>query len=275
MFKKFAFSLFLCIFTISIVSAQSTNKQWEYLEVSEINSSYNYPNIESFPYRTYNFFNEGKVISGTASLDWLGKSGWELVGAISTGENNSSTKLVFKRPYNQQRTKNEIEQLSKTFAVQTKIPTADLIDLDAQATKQKLDDFNRREEERLKVALASINNLPVKVISVKSMASSPDRTGLAAEIVIDGTSILLKDGNKYRSSEAVNYLQEVNKRIIDSLKLEASLFSQIHSNFPIGKFPENPNGGISIGISVIINYKEKQNVVAQGYVSGRWKETKP
>lgn len=276
MSKKLLAALFLFVFGIS-VSAQSITKQWEYLEVSQIQStSFDADGKRIYVnYRSYNFFNAGKTVSGTASLDWLGKSGWELVGAISTGENNSDTKLVFKRIYNEQRSKREIEELEKTFKAQTKTPTADLIDLDAQEARQKLDEFNRREEERLRAALSRINDVPVKIISVKSSAYTPNKTSLAAEIVVDGTSVLLKDGNKYRSSEAKNYLQQVGKQIVKLLELDADVFLQNYGRFQIGEFSVSSQGEINIGVSAVVNYQAKQNVVAQGVVRGNRKEVKP
>lgn len=274
MFKKLTFTLFLFVFGFSAASAQSAIKQWEYLEISDLTSAYSINN-EPFTVRYYNYLNEGKVIVGTASLDWLGKSGWELVGAISTGENNSLTKLVFKRPYNEQRTKKEIEVLNKSFNAQLKTPSPDLIDLDAQEAKQKLDSFNRQEEERARAALTKIDDLPLKVVSLKSSAASFGKTAFSAEIVIDGTAALLKDSNKYRSSEAKEYLQKVGKRIADSLEFDPNSFSLNYSKFQIGKLSAYNLYGIVIGVSVVINYKERQTVVAQGFVRGEWKKIKP
>lgn len=254
MLKKFFITLFLFVFCVSVSSAQYVNKQWEYLEVSEITSSYNPYTQEYIPYRSYNFLNSGKIVSGTAYLDWIGKSGWELVGAISTGENNSVTKLVFKRPYNEQVTKREIEELEKSVKEQTKAPPTVLVDLDAQEAKQKLNEFNRQEEQKLRTALSKINNLPIKVVNVKSTAYALNKTRLAVEIVVDGTSALLKDGNKYRSSEAKNYLQEIAKQVSDSLDLINNSFNQSYSRFQIGKLANN-YGRISIGITVVVNYK--------------------
>ncbi len=139
--KKFFITLFLFALFVSVSSAQAVNKQWEYLEVSQIFGSYVPYTQEYFPYRNYNFFNVGKTVAGNSSLDWIGKSGWELVGAVSTGDNNSETKLIFKRPYNAQVSNREIEKLEKSFSEQKKIPSVELVDLDAQEAKQKLDDI--------------------------------------------------------------------------------------------------------------------------------------
>lgn len=275
MSKKFFTTLFLFTFCVSVSFAQSINKQWEYLEVSQIIQTYNTYTQEVVPYRTYNFFNSGKIVSGTTSLDWIGKSGWELVGAVSTGENSLETKLIFKRLYNEQVTNREIEELEKSFKERLKKPpAAELIDLDAQEAKQNLDEFNRKEEERLRTALSKINNSPIKVVNIKSLASVANKTSLAAEIVVDGTSALLKDGNKYRLSEAKTYLQEVAKQVLAVPDLNLSSFSQNVARFQIGKLSNN-YGRIIIGITVVVNYKNNQIVVAQGVATGDWKEIKP
>ncbi len=133
--------------------------------------------------------------------------------------------------------------------------------------------FNRQEEERLRNALSKINNSTTKVINVKGAAVELDKTSLAAEIVVDGTLILLKDGNKYRSSEAKSYWQEVVKQISILPELKFNSSSQNFTRFQIGKFA-NRFGNISIGITVIVNHKNDQIVVAQGVATGFWKEAK-
>ena len=275
MSKRIFITLFLLALCVSLSSAQTVNKQWEYLEVSQVQSCYVFSGGYYASCRNYNFFNEGKIIQGTTSLDWLGKSGWDLVGATSAGEDNSGTKLVFKRSYDKSKTDREIEELQKTTPTKPKPnePINDLIDLDSQEAKQKLDEFNRQEEERLRNALSKLNNSAIKVVNVKAAASELDKTSLASEIVVDGTSVLLKDGNKYRSSEAKSYWQEIVKQVSSLPELNIKSSSQNYTRFQIGKLA-NSFGNISIGITVTVNYKNDQIIVAQGIANGTWKEVK-
>ena len=259
MFKKWFIGLFLVALCASVSFSQNTKRQnetnWEYLSVGTYGGNY----------REYNYLTSGIFFSGPISIEWLKESGWEMVGV-------SECCFYFKRPYNKTRTEQEIERLKKEF--NQKQTESDLIDLDAVEGKQNLDEFNKSEESNLRIALENIKIPALQIISVKSTSKVLNRKQVRAELVLDATSILLKDG-KYRSSEADKYYQEGVKQIIQSLQITPIGSNESHAKAisqgsyrprKIGEFIFWTNG-ISLKVSVIINYKNKQIIVAQDAIN--------
>ncbi len=278
MFKQPIVTLFTILLFSSFSFAQgrrNTLTQWEYLEVSGTKYSSGYYQITRY-YRDYNFLTSAANFAGQNSLEWIKDSGWELVGVVNNGENPVS--LFFKRPFNKTRTENEIARLKKNYETESQMPVkqkSSLIDLDEQEFQQKLADYNKSEEVNLTEALAQIKNFPLQIISVQSKSSRFDYENLSAEIVLDATSVLLKNGKSYRSSEAEKYYQDFVKQITENLRLmqvgstngiAQQISEGLFSLRPIGKTYGN-NDQITIYISVIVNADNKQNIVAQGTIN--------
>jgi len=281
MFRKTVVALFALTLLSGVSFAQNSKtrnfSQWEYLEVAGISSCYTPSRY--FNCRRYNYLTTEVSFQGRASLEWMKTSGWELVGIAAIPE--SSATLFFKRPLDRIRTENEIAQLKKDYEMEVQTvptpPKSALTDLDEQEFLQKLADYNRTEEINLRAALGQIKNLSLRIVSVRSKTQRLDSAAISAEIVLDATSILLKDGKSYRSSEAEKFYQDAAKQILKNLRLTSSS-SPISGNAqriskgsfspqPIGKFSEI-YGGFTIMISVVINICNQQNMVAQNQING-------
>lgn len=279
--KRWFVGLFLMVLCASFTFAQNVKKQadaqWEFLQVSTVRMCSEFGFQKSC--RRYEYLTSGESFDAPDSLEWMRESGWQLVG-VSVNEGYQT--LYFKRSYNKTRTDSEIERLKKEFLQKSSNAAANnLTDLDMIDGKQKLNAFNRSEESRIRTALEQISGLQLKIISLSSEAASVKSPRAATEIVLDATSVLLKDGNQYRSSEADKYFQDAARLIlektqttsIDRLESNAQLIS--NGNFElveIGKFRlNNPpnNTSVTIKLSVIVNYNNNQNIVAQGWIYGR------
>ncbi len=258
MFKKWFIGLFLVALCASVSFSQNTQKQnetnWEFLSMYAGNCNYLTSNIS---------------LQCPSSWEWLKESAWEMVGV-------NECCVYFKRPYNKARTDKEIEWLKKKFNSQ-KQNEFNLVDLDKSETKQKLDEFNRSEEVKLRNALEKVKEFPLRIITVESKARDLNQPSIAAEIVLDATSILLKNG-KYRSSEAEKYFNENTKRILEIIGLSVaysyngnalSISNGGFKPFKFGTF-DNYYSGIHLKISVIVNYNNQQNIVAQNFIGGKW-----
>lgn len=267
------FAVFLCL---SASFAQSTKNQneirWEYLEISSLERC-RFDQIFK-DCRSYNYLTAGASFKARVSLEWMTEAGWELVG-VGTYDQGPSM-LYFKRISDRERTKKEIEWLQKDFENAAPVPkVSDLIDLDEIETKQNLDEFNKNEEVKFRAVLEQIKDLPLKIISVSSKAKAAGRPSVGAEIVLDATSVLLKDGNKYRSSAADKYFQEAVKQILQTVGMvsqNSTIYSEARSiskgTFKpqkIGLFGFN-TAGITLKISVIVNYDNQPNIVAQDII---------
>ncbi len=299
MLKKTIGILVLCFLCSTIAFAQSET-QWEYLEVSPQTYTESYGVYKSnVSVRRYNYLNEGKSMFGEPTFERLGKAGWELVNAYSLENNtkNNTTSYIFKRRYIKARTDKEIEELEKWLKQEVaKIQPPkefNLNDLDVFEEKQNLAAYNRSQEEKLRNVLEQIKDIPIQIINVESVSPNIGRTSAAAEIVVDATSILLKNGNNYRSSEAQEYLKQVVAKIINRdnspLKWQSNVGSNIGntnakaisvgSTTPqkIGQLRLNNvnyiSDGILLRISIIVNYKGQQNIVNQIQISDiRWND---
>lgn len=280
--KRWFVGLFLVFLCVAFTFAQNVKKpneaQWEFLQISTVRNCGDIAFRKTC--RNYEYVTSGESFDAQSSLEWMKESGWELVG-VAMNENYQA--LFFKRLFNKPRTETEIEWLKKEFALsQPKSPVSGLIDLDTIEGKQNLDAFNRSEESRIRTALEQISGLPIKIISVSSDAFSVKRPRVGAEIVLDATPVLLKEGNRYRSSDADKYFQDAVKLILEKLQIMSTYTGESNAQkisngsykpVGIGKFGiDSPN--LTIKLSVVVNYDNVQNIVAQNWIYGRW-QNKP
>jgi hypothetical protein len=286
MIGKWFAGLFLAVFFVTFSLAQKSSlqneTQWEFLEVFSVSQSCDGVYYDKNACRYYFYQSSGLATNGPASLDWMSESGWELVGFVPAGE--SPHHIYFKRHYNKARTEREIAWLKQKLqkdiqglSVTRKLVRNELVDLDAFEKKQKIDDYNKAEEAKLRAALDGIKDLPLRIVSVSSKAQTIGQTMVGAEIVLDGTSVLLKDGNKYRSSEAAKYFNESINQILEKLnvsdkKVGGSNAGAIASGsvLPvIGEFYFYKEG-LTLKATVVVNSQNRENIVAQGSADGKW-----
>ncbi|MCU0239389.1 MAG: hypothetical protein MUC29_08100 [Pyrinomonadaceae bacterium] len=288
MLRKSFSSLLLVIFLVSISYSQNSKKvtetKWEVLVIREISEKRNSFTRKTLEYRNYQYLTSNVSFEGTASLEWLKDSSWELVGTTNYGENNNYTSLYFKRLYNKERTEKEIERLKKEFekeanALKELIQENELTDLDMLEAKEKLKEYNKNQEIKLRNALEKVKNIPIEIISVKSQSRRLNEQSVGAEIVIDATPVLLKSDSSYRSTEAEKYAQETIKSILEQMQL--SLPKEIRSNTDaIVKGVYKPKLGdfsfsiinVNLMISFVIKANNKQNIVAQSYIQSKFLE---
>jgi hypothetical protein len=284
-----SFSSLLLVFLLANFSFPQSSKKdnqtkWEVLVVGEISEKIDVLTRKSLKYRNYQYLTSNVSLEGTASLEWLKDSGWELVGTTNYGENNNYTSLYFKRIYNKERTEKEIERLKKDFEKETSFfkesaNENSLTDLDNLDIKQKLDEYNKSQELKLRNALGKVKNIPMEIISVKAQSRRLNEQSVGAEIVIDATSVLLKPDNNYRSTEADKYAQETIKSVLEQMQL--SLPNDIRSTADsitkgvykplIGEFSFS-NINVTLKISFIVKANNKQNIVAQSYIRSKFIE---
>lgn len=274
---------FLCVsFSLAQDLKLKNETQWEFLEVFPASKNCDGVYYEKDACRYYLYPGSGLGISGPASLDWLSESGWELVGFVPAGE--SPHHIYFKRHYNKARTEREIAWLKQKLqkdiqglTVKRKIVRNELVDLDALEKKQKIDDYNKAAEAKLRAALEQLKDLPLRIVNVISIAKTTGQTIIGAEIVLDGTSALLKDGNKYRSSDAAKYFSESVNQILDRLNVSGkkvgggntALIANGSVTPVIGEFYFYQEG-LTLKVTVIVNSQNKENIVAQGNAEGKW-----
>jgi len=278
MMKKRLLGLFLMFSLAFFAFAQKNIKQaetgWEVLEISDIADCRLDFEVARRECRSYNYLTFGTTFTGLASLEWLKASGWEFVGILN--RTSSADGLYFKRRYNKSRTEKEIERLKNEF--KTSQGRKGLTELDESEFQQQIRQFKQKEIARLKTLLEQSGNRALKIIGVESDALSASQPYLRAEIVLDGTPELLKEGGNYRASEADRYFQEKVGQIVRIINLSpnAVLFSNAQ-RIAKGEFVPVKIGefkllysGVALKISVVVNYGNQQITVAQGWVYGRW-----
>jgi len=233
---------------------------------------------------------------GTQSqMDTLGKFGWELVGVV--GAIGGDQQMLFRRSFDADRSIKEAEMIkaegarllaaqekaSKDQAAQEKIALekaekdaanaggAELIDLDAVdaatarvARAVATNETRRKEEARLKDAISRIKEYAIADVKVTSSASAPNDSNVTAEVAVDGTTSLLKDGNKYRTSEVKALAKQIAVQLYKSagLKQSASYYDLFDSY----------EKKVSILVTVKINFSNTTKVVETIQIGGVWPE---
>ncbi|MBS1794388.1 MAG: hypothetical protein JSS81_11070 [Acidobacteria bacterium] len=261
-----------------LVCAASAQKKraadvWEYLEVSVVETGCGYA---ADVCRQYHYYNTGQTLVGPVALDWLEKAGWEPAGVV--GKDDAFGGLLFRRAFNRERTKREAETLSELLDREYRAGSVDaLVDLDRRDGKRDTIEFNAAEKTRLRAALEAIKDPPLEIVAVTAASDNRKKTRVGAEIVIDATKILLT-GNNYRASAAETYFREAAGRILDRIgAASAGPFDGNAAAISGGGFRPRIGGfevrrdGLTLKISVVVNYKSARIVVAQGWIYGDWR----
>lgn len=264
------------------ISGTTEGRQWEYLVVSFGKVYFSDP-ISDTDIKTsglsklISFSKAGIVIASEgvttqSKMDTLGKFGWELVGVV--GAIGGDQEMLFKRPYLPERSKQE-EELIKAEGERAKSaieeerrrnaqapPANVLVDLDEFDRIAARDANRKAEEDRLKVAVQSVQSNPITVKSIFSAASNDKDSNVIASVIVDGTSKLLTDGNKYRSGAANNLAKAVGIEIFNAAKLR--------QKYGYGGSLEYIGGSVTILVSVVINFNGTPKEVGSAIVSGDW-----
>jgi hypothetical protein len=206
--------------------------------------------------------------SSQAVLDDLGKAGWELVSVVPISEGNLKS-YVFKRPFNLARAEREtaeVEKLEQDARAGIKPPVKrdPLIDLDRAEVKAADEAIADAAKARLEQAIknAGLSSL----VSVRTQYNSYNRDTWA-EVTIDGSAVLLKDGNKYRTSDAKKYAGELAAELFKKSGLQQvpGTDKYYFENGSVDK-----RGEIVINLAVFIKYNGRDNVVTRGAITGNW-----
>lgn len=210
----------------------------------------------------------GDNASYQAALDDLGKAGWELVSVLPPAEDRPVS-YIFKRQFNQGRAQKEaielerLEQEAKAGVTQgtKKVP---LVDLDRADVKAADDVIANKAKARLEEAIKNAGL--AGLVNVRTQYNSNSRETWA-EVTIDGSGILLKDGNKYRTSEAKKYVSEVAAELFKKSGLQQvpGTNKYYFENGGVDK-----RGEIVINLAVFIKYNGRDNYVGRGAITGNW-----
>lgn len=216
----------------SAAFAQKESQQWEYLEVDGYTSR---------------------------SLNELGKKGWELV--VFGRFEGAPVKFIFKRPFDAERSRMEAENAAQSEPQQAR---AQFIDLDFADAVSDRKERERRADEKIEQAIRKIKGFAVVSVKPASWFPSANDRRARADVVIDASKELLKDGNKYRSSEAAEFIRRAALEIYKAAELKPKYQNQepFQTSF-------QPNlRGVNIKLSVIVSYNGNSKTVAEGAVVG-------
>ena len=234
----------VCILSLAAfaftTTAQTAVTHWEYLEVKE-NSNFN--------------FND------------LGQKVWELTGL--TFIENQSTRFIFKRPYDAERSRQETE-LQKNNE-QNRQPQVEFVNLDEIEKQSSQKEAEEKAKYRIEQAIKSIKGF--SIVSLKSFAWFPNIPNIkdrriSGEVIIDGSKELLKDGNKYRASEVDKFIRQAANELYKSAGLKPR-----YANEEIFTYHNSGGNGVKVKISVVVNYKGVAKTLAEGVVQGDWEES--
>jgi hypothetical protein len=282
MLKKLLELVFVLTLGISTIVAQSqqstvsTDEAWEYLMVStsSFNDKENIVPPEKWMGRRQGNTGFLQETSIQNEFDRLGKLGWELVGILpmNSGEQGAIgfAKFIFKRRLNAARSLVEAEELKKLIVeLNARKPRdPDFVDLDKAEIISKDQQTSSQIKKKLEEKLKSITKF--SVTDIKTTASiSPNFKTVRGEITVDGSRILLKDDNKYRSSEVNSFIRQVADEVYKVVGLQP----RYDNDQPFEDNIYNQNGnGTFIQIKITVNSNGKIQTLAEGKVQGNWSE---
>lgn len=267
----------------SQAASRASAKQWEYLVVSFGKAYFSDPNLEPetktaglsklVSYSKVGIVSAQEALTVQWQMDTLGKFGWELIGIV--GVIGGDQEMVFRRAYDPEQSKAEAtlirEEGERLLTAQREVASnlaqADFVDLDATERAAATAQTRQKEEARLRTAIESLNNPAIVGLRIVSTSPSPEGSAVIAEVTLDGSSQLLKEGNKYRSSEA----QAMAKQLATAIYQAAGLNSDYGSE---SSYLSYSLGEVKISTLVRVSYQGKQKTVATANTGGKWPERK-
>jgi hypothetical protein len=229
-------SIIVLFYSTSIFAQSSSPQQWEYKEVST------------------NFIEE---------LNVLGKNGWELVSFFKLESYGNS--YIFKRPYIAERTKKENDEIRE----KEKLLQSQLIDLDKVEAQSVQKENERKANEKIETAIRKIKGFSIVSIKVFSWLPTEENRRISAEVIIDASKELLKDGNKYRSSEADKLIKQIALDVYKLLELKPKYAGQE----PFINQEYSNESGVQIKLSVGVNFNGTLKILTQGIIQGDWEKS--
>ena len=254
--------------------------QWEYLVVSFGKAYFSEPmnsaDKQAGLSKIRAFSQAGMITAQEAThiqynMDKLGKFGWELVGVI--GVIGGDQELIFKRPYDADRSLKEatlIMEEGKRLAEAEKEMEAqraaeagkqsgeELVDLDEAERKAHHIESRNTAERLLEQAVYKVVSRPlVQSMRIVCKEESWPPSG-RVDVTLDGTTQLLKDGNKYRNSEATAFAAKFVEDFVKAAGLEPDLLFANDINI------------VQIDTNVAISYGGKSRIVYTQYDRRYW-----
>jgi hypothetical protein len=204
------------------------------------------------------------------NMDKLGRFGWELVAAV--GMIGGDQEFIFKRPFDQNRSLSEsaliaeegrrIEEMEKAMeaeqAGKAKQSADELIDLDEAERMAREAESRDTAEILLEQAVYEVASKPLiqdlKIVCKEEMWPPSGRV----TVILDATAQLLKDGNKYRSSEARDFAAKFVQDFVKAAGLEPDLLFSNDRNL------------IMIETNIAITYAGMSRIVYTQYDRHYW-----
>jgi len=215
--------------------SRGTSRQWEYLVVSFGKAYFSDPDLEPetktaglsklVSYSKLGVVSAQEALTVQSQMDTLGKFGWELIGIV--GAIGGDQEMVFRRAYDPEQSKTKAtlirEEGERLLAARREILAdlehADFVDLDATERAMAIAQTRQKEEARLRAIITALNNPAIVDTKIVSTAPTADSSGVMAEVTVDVSSQLLKEGNKYRSSEAQAMAKQIARTIFQAAGL--------------------------------------------------------
>lgn len=217
-------------------AVQAAEQEWEYLIVSYGETRFANPFLDpdssNASFSKVQLFSDlgvtlpSEAITLQRNVDILGRFGWELITVVGTI--GGDQQLVFKRPYDEQRSAEEAariqaerEELIAAYN-ESRTETAPrveqerprLVDLDAAERAQAINDRNVRDANNVRAVIerAAQSGFPLPELSIEGRAFSPDSSpSVTVRVTQDVTSEALVGAGQYRKSlvdEAVDAFRE-------------------------------------------------------------------
>ncbi|MGI8849503.1 MAG: hypothetical protein ACR2HT_04985 [Pyrinomonadaceae bacterium] len=147
-----------------------------------------------------------------------------------------------------------------------KVTAKYLVELDEAEFNNKQNEVADKAKARFEQA---IKNTSISSVTNLRTEFSDNTKQVFAQIEVDASSVLLKDGNKYRLSEAKKYTRQIAVELFSKIGLK-----QVSPNQDFFSDYRNfDNGEVFIKLSIVINYNGAARKVAEGYINGNWVET--
>ena len=285
--KSFFLSFLIILICLSGLKAQvppipgvpPAPPQWEYLVVgfggtpgsTIITAEKDEPNSKVGFRQSYygdKLVRYGDNANYQAVLDDLGKAGWELVSVIPPAE-NQVVSYIFKRQYDRGRSQRETAEVQRLerdakAGVTPTVKKEPLVDLDRAEVKAADDAVANKAKIRLEEAIKNAGLTSLVSLRINYSAYNKETW---AELTFDGSSALLKDGNKYRTSDAKKYAEELAGELFKKSGLQQVPGSDKYY-FDSGNVDRK--GEITVRLAVIIKYNGRDNYVSGGFITGNW-----
>lgn len=267
-----------------VASAQAAeDSEWEYLVVSYGTTYFSDPLLDpdaaNATFSKVQLFSEigvtlpQEAVTLQRNIDVLGMFGWEMVTIV--GSIGGDQQIVFKRPYDAERSaaeaeriKAERQELIDLYEATSSRSNTDeaterpqLIDLDAVERAQATEDRNRRDEGTVRgwIEAAAATGFMLPDLVVVGRARSPDSSPeVSVTITLDVTEAALVGPGQYRRSLATTAINNLFETLLTTGFVAPPIYSSFCFSDPVGEASITVNAVIQHGgvtTTVATNYK--------------------